>query len=1021
MSVEDAGREKLRQNGELTVETKKNLLLFLMKVCVVIVIIALPILIRQTCNAQAWKHQQDNRAEPGAIAELAADQKPVWQKKSAGDADRTIKARPSDVVDQLHEGLSTRKVRVGIYENRPKVFTSETGRPSGIFTDVLGEIAQKEKWELVYVPCEWPECLLALEEGRIDLMPDVAFSPERNREFDFNKELVIESWSQVYVRSGAAVQNLSDLNGRQLALLKDSIQQGVLEQMMNGFGYKVTFVQTHSYEDAFSLVANGTADAAVSNHFFGDYYCREYGLVKSAIIFNPVALYCATAPGRNTDLLMTIDRHLKSMKSEPGSIYYKALGKWMERPPTVVVPQYLYWVMGVIGGLLALAFVFVVLLRIQVRTKTRHLVQANETLRESENNYRNLFETMAQGVVYQDAEGAIISANPAAERILGLSLDEMRGLKSVDPRGRAVREDGSPFPGEEHPAMVALRTGKAVSGVIMGVYHSKTDETRWILVDATPDFSPGGTRPSQVYTMFADITDRKRAEESLRNQHRELAQIFDTLPDALVYADVEQRIVRVNPAFVRIFGYEPGAVIGKKTAVLYKRTEDFEEQGRKRYNVDALPSYEPYDVDYRRANGEVFTGETVGSSIFNSKGELVGMFGLVRDISERRRLESQLEQAQKMESVGRLAGGVAHDFNNLLSIILGYGEMLLNDFPHEHPSYESLENIVQAAMRAKDLTRQLLAFSRKQVLEMHPVNVNNVVTGFERLLRRVIGEDIALELTLATDPCRVVADTGQLEQVFMNLAVNARDAMPDGGTLTIETALTELEETYTANKPDITPGEYVMISISDTGHGMDTGTLEHIFEPFFTTKGKEKGTGLGLATSYGIIKQHGGSIWVYSEPGIGTTFKIYLPLCKENTETQKKDFQAPINLKGTETILLVEDNEQVRQLAFTILSQYGYTVLSADSGEAALAILDGHAGPLDVLLTDVVMPGMNGTELFDRIPARFPKVKALYMSGYTDDLIAHRGVLEKGLHFIQKPFSVKTIAEKVRAVLDESE
>ncbi|MFC1884773.1 PAS domain S-box protein [Thermodesulfobacteriota bacterium] len=919
---------------------------------------------------------------------------------------------------QSQENVTPRKVRVGLYENKPKVFTDETGRPSGIFIDLLEQIAREEKWELEYLPCKWPECLKALEEGRLDLMPDAAFSQERSKKLDFHEMPVLESWSQVYTNKRASVKKLADLDGHSLALLEGSIQQHVLEQMMNGFGFEITFVPTKTYEEAFSLASDGSVDAVVTNHFFGNYYYQEYGLVKTTIILNPVSLYFVTAKGRNPGLLKAIDRRLEIMKSGPGSPYYKVLGQWMESPPTVIVPGYLFWIIGGIGGFLAMAFVIIIILRVQVRSRTRHLAQANETLRKSEEKFRTLFETMEQGVVYQNADGDIISANPAAERILGLSSDEMLGRKSTDPRWKALSEDGSPFPGEDHPAMVAMRTGKGVGNVIMGIYSPKDNETRWILVDATPDYAQGEKKPHQVYTIFTDITERKLAEERLRNQHSELKQIFDTLPDALVYVDTQERIMRVNPAFERIFGFESSEVTGKKTEMLYARMEDFEEQKKRKSNEGSHPFHEPYETDYRRANGDIFRGETVGSPICDSKGKLMGTFSLVRDITESRKLEGQLQQAQKMESVGRLAGGVAHDFNNLLSVIIGYGELVFKDLQEDHQHYKPLDQIIQAGVRAKELTRQLLAFSRKQVLEMRSTDVNKVVAGFQRLLQRVIGEDITLELNLAAEPCKVLADTSQIEQVLMNLSVNARDAMPHGGKLTIEVALTDLDEGYATNKPDVTPGKYVMISLSDTGHGMDAGTLEHIFEPFFTTKRKEKGTGLGLATSFGIIKQHGGSIWVYSEPQKGTTFRIYLPFCEEEVVSKEVDPAAPVNLKGSETILVVEDNKEVRDIALNILSSYGYTVMSADSGESALKILESHVGPLDLLLTDVVMPGINGKELFERISDRFFQLKVIYMSGYTDNLIAHHGVLEKGVHFVQKPFSVQSLVTKVRVTLD---
>jgi CheY-like chemotaxis protein len=334
-----------------------------------------------------------------------------------------------------------------------------------------------------------------------------------------------------------------------------------------------------------------------------------------------------------------------------------------------------------------------------------------------------------------------------------------------------------------------------------------------------------------------------------------------------------------------------------------------------------------------------------------------------------------------------------------------------------HPRHDQLEQVYQAGLRAKDLTRQLLAFSRKQVLEMKAVDVNSVVTGFEKLLRRLIGEDIDLVMALASRKLTVKADTAQLEQVLMNLAINARDAMPQGGTLTIETEMVELDKAYAERKPGVVPGTHVMIVISDTGCGMNPETIEHIFEPFFTTKGAEKGTGLGLATSYGIVKQHGGSIWVYSEPDKGTTFKIHLPLHAGNCRSEAPRVKRLPSVEGVITVLIVEDDSSVRKLAVRILSEQGYAVIESTDVADAIGKAGAHAGPLDLVLTDVVMPGMKGPEVFSRIHQHHPEARVLFMSGYTDSMITRQGILEEGIQFIQKPFTVKGLLEKCHQVL----
>jgi signal transduction histidine kinase/CheY-like chemotaxis protein len=399
------------------------------------------------------------------------------------------------------------------------------------------------------------------------------------------------------------------------------------------------------------------------------------------------------------------------------------------------------------------------------------------------------------------------------------------------------------------------------------------------------------------------------------------------------------------------------------------------------------------------------------------------------EVAERKKLEEQLHQSQKMEAVGRLAGGVAHDFNNLLTVIIGYSNLMLSGPSTKSgavgqaapldPSYrKQIELILDAGRRAASLTRQLLAFSRRQTLQPKVLNLNEVVGGMDRLMRRLIGEDIELETVRATNLGPVNADPGQIEQVIMNLAVNARDAMPDGGKLTIETANVVLDENYTSHYVELEPGPYVMVAVSDTGVGMSPEVVARIFEPFFTTK--ENGTGLGLATVYGIVKQSGGHINVYSEPGAGTTFKVYLPRSDRSEEDVEHSARPSSDHRGTETVLLVEDERMVRDLAQVTLAQNGYTVLPACRPEEAIEIADRHPRSIELILTDVVMPGMSGRELARRLETSRPKMKVLYMSGYTDSAISRHGVLEPGTAFLQKPFTPESLAQKVREVLSET-
>ncbi|MCI0620867.1 MAG: response regulator [Acidobacteria bacterium] len=387
--------------------------------------------------------------------------------------------------------------------------------------------------------------------------------------------------------------------------------------------------------------------------------------------------------------------------------------------------------------------------------------------------------------------------------------------------------------------------------------------------------------------------------------------------------------------------------------------------------------------------------------------------------AENRRLEEQLRQSQKVEAVGRLAGGIAHDFNNLLTAIIGYSDILLHDLGDNNPLSAEILEIKKAGQRAATLTSQLLAFSRKQVLHPRVLDLNDVVADMDKMLRRLIGEDIELVTLFGPELGRVKADPGQTEQIIMNLAVNARDAMPQGGKLTIETTNAELDETFARKHMAVKPGPYVMLAVSDNGRGMDAETQSHLFEPFFTTKELGKGTGLGLSTVYGIVKQSGGNIWVYSEPGEGTVFKIYLPRVTETVETWEPSIKDQTEkLTGTETVLVVEDESVVRNLVRSVLQRNGYTVLEANHGEEALRIAIRHQGTIHLMVTDVVLPHMSGRQLAERMATIRSNVRVLYMSGYTDNAIVQYGVLDPGIAFLQKPFTPDALARKVREVLD---
>ncbi|MDP8224602.1 MAG: PAS domain S-box protein [Candidatus Lernaella stagnicola] len=916
----------------------------------------------------------------------------------------------------------------------------------------------------------------------------------------------------------------------------------------------------------------------------------------------------------------------------------------------------------------------------------REVDRAHRQLAAGDERYRLLFETMVQGVVFQDSQGNVTSANAAAERILGLTHDEIVGRASADSRWRIIRMDGSELPSEEHPAMIALRTGSPVPDAVLGVFNPREENHRWIITSSKPFFRPGEEEPYQVQTIFEDITARRRTEKSmsaaqdkLQEQDKIYQLITKNMKDVVWLMSMNLDILYMSPSIERILGFtaeeikslpldkqltpesferfmamiartltpenladkdldittsievehyrkdgttvwsessaavvrdeqgSPTGIVGSSHDISErKQAETRLRQSEQTYRlladntldciwtmdinlnfiyvnpaIEPMTGYTPaewmdsnladhadaenlaimagvvgealskppaesgiiFEAEIKKKSGESIPVEIVGKVIYGPDGNPIGLQGTTRDISERRAadaelkrqyemfeliinhipvmiviynpnfnvtllneacekaigwltkdakeidlmercfpdpeirqkihefvdaappewmdldltardgrvlkstwttivlsddtrvaiglditdqkraeaqrtaLEEQLRQSQKMEAVGRLAGGIAHDFNNVLTAIQGFSDLVLDALGADHEAREDVRQIIEASESAARLTQQLLAFSRKQIIDPKPLDLNGVLANSEQIIRRLIGEDIDLAFYPEQDLWRIHFDAGQIEQILMNLAVNARDAMPQGGKLTFETHNVPIEDVPTAVRTKLVTGDYVMLGVSDNGHGIDAETQTKIFDPFFTTKEKGRGTGLGLATVYGIVKQNNGYVSVYSEVGHGTSFKIYLP--RIGADVVEVGATTVISdLEGSEVILLVEDQENVRNVAERTLTSFGYRVLVAADGEEAVRLFDANADDIDLLLTDVILPLMGGKELLVKLNERNPDLTALYMSGYTENAIAHHGVLDKGTHFLQKPFRPRELVIKVREVLD---
>jgi two-component system cell cycle sensor histidine kinase/response regulator CckA len=651
-------------------------------------------------------------------------------------------------------------------------------------------------------------------------------------------------------------------------------------------------------------------------------------------------------------------------------------------------------------------------------TARRRVDQATRARVRREREYsRGIFGSLPDGLLVSAPDGRITEVNARFIALTGFTREELIGRFP-------------PFP-FWHPAEERILTEtleRALRGEpteVDTVFRNRDGSQLPVILSRAPVRSSSGEL-SGVVSTIKDVAERRRASSALAESEERYRIITDTASDPIVTIDETSRILFANRAAERTFGHSREMMLGQSLTMLMPESYRARHlHGLQRYLATGERGIAWQGVELMGLHKtgsqiplEVSFGEAVreGRRIFT---------GIIRDVSERassqealRRSELQLQQAQRMEAVGRLAGGIAHDFNNLLTAITGYTDLLLGDIEPGSPLRADLSEIRRTADRAAALTRQLLAFSRRQVLEAKVLDLNKVVGGLEPMLQRIIGEDVQLVTLLEPRLHRIKADPGQLEQVVMNLAVNSRDAMPGGGLLTIETANVFLDADYAEQHLDLEPGHYVMLAVSDTGVGMDAETRAHLFEPFFTTKDFGEGTGLGLATVYGIVTQSGGAIWVYSELGHGTTFKIYVPRESAPIEAAMVEVPSSGRLLGTETVLVVEDDPSVRALSVQVLRRLGYTALEAGSPSQAIALAEDHPGPIDAVLTDVVMPEMRGPELATRLVQIRPGMRVIYMSGYTGDAAVRHGLLDRGEAFLEKPFGPEALGRKMRELFD---
>ena len=655
-------------------------------------------------------------------------------------------------------------------------------------------------------------------------------------------------------------------------------------------------------------------------------------------------------------------------------------------------------------GLVGLIFLF------DIYTIYQHLLihRIRKELVEREELFHLISENAADMIAIVDMEGRRIFNSLSYQKVLGYSPEELQASSAFE----QIHPDDQER--VKNAAEDARRSGigKTVE------YRLRHKNGTWLVLESTSSVIHNvDGEPDKLVIVHRDVTERKSAEGALRRSEADFRSVVEHAPYGIYRASITGRFLQVNPALQKMLGYTLAEEVLRRDLA----TDIFKNNGEYKQLAELLTRTEEIkdmEMEWKKQDETPITVRCSGRRINDENGVAAYFEVFAEDVTEKRVLERQLRMAQKMEAIGRLSGGIAHDFNNHLSVIIGYSRVLKRQLGKDNALCEHALEIEKAGERAASLTKQLLAFSRQQVLTPAVLSLNTLASEMERMLPRLLGEDIEVSLDLDDELGSVKADQGQIEQVIMNLAVNARDAMPEGGKLKIQTANVTLDQTYTRNHPGSKAGDFVMLGVTDTGSGMDAGTLTHIFEPFFTTKERGKGTGLGLATVYGIVKQSNGYISAESSLGKGSSFQIYLPRDERQPAAEEQKTDLVENLRGTESILLAEDSESLRKLAQNNLESAGFRVLSAHSGEEALEIATRHGSTFDLLLTDVVMPGMNGRVLAEQLLPRQPGMKVLYMSGYTDSFIAGHGVLEPGTNLLHKPFTEEVLIRKVREVLD---
>ena len=921
------------------------------------------------------------------------------------------------------------KLVVGIFNDPPLTFFDKEAQPQGLFVDILRNIAKKEKWELVFEPCIWKGCLRRLQTGSLDLLGPVAFSKERSKLFRFSNESVFINWGELYKRNDVKVSKFEDINGRRVSLVEKDIYALAFQHLSSKLGLQISPVFVDDYTKVFEAIMHGEADFGVVSRLFGMMHAHKYGVSHTTIVFKPVELRYAARPDLDINILRKMDKYLQEFKANKNSFYYRSIDKWVLKKGPGFMPKWVIVALIVFVGASGLLAVFSLFLNKLVKKRTEALsleIKKKEDLQsqleESIYRYKTLFQFLPYPILTLDENGRIIDCNNSTISFFEREGTNFRGINFWDLFKGDLRE------------RVKNIVNVALNCALMGFAHVSYIEDlsgdHSFVIEAV--FAPVFVGDIHVLCALHDLTERVLSEEHYKAQWDLMRRVIDGMPIATLVIDYQGNVVVWNKATEVLTGISRETMLNKPLdlkplfggrelpvpalLLLKKSPREIEEEyhGRIRIYPFFQEAVETYGMIFVQG-GERKDVHIVSARLLDDNGNVIGVIQCGRDITEERKLRECLIQAQKMEAVGRLAGGFAHDLNNVLTFIMGCCDMLTLVSEGNREVGDYTDKIRSAIKRAGKLSEQLLGFSRKQFYMPRYVNINDVVKTVVNDMRGFLGNNIQLSLELSGDVLMTKIDPLQLEQGLANLIINAKDAMPEGGILRISTGQVNLEASLRIDHFEVPPGNYAVISVSDTGEGIKPEILKHVFEPYFSTK--QSGSGLGLAVVYGVVKQSGGSVVVESKQGEGTTFSLYLPFV--SAESSQRDKFGKEREDRRIKILLVDDDEQILLLLEQTLASVGFDVMCVRSGTQALNRLKECKDRVDIVFSDIILPDIDCVEYVNAIKKMCSDKVVIFTSGYSSDYLKQCGVNREELeHFIEKPFTPADLLVIIKKITD---